>query len=112
MHELSIALGIVNIAKQEAEKAQVSEIKAIDLEIGSLSGVEVESLNFAWPMAVSGTVLENAEKRIHIIKARAKCAECGNDFELEHYFDTCPECGSHFKVIYKGKELRVKSLEV
>ena len=112
MHELSIAMGIVEIAEKEAEKANVSEVKAIDLEIGSLSGVEIEALNFAWPIAVADSVLENAEKRIKIIKARAKCLDCGFDFEIDNYFDACPECGSHFKDIYRGKEMRVKSLEV
>ncbi len=112
MHELSIAMGIVQIAEKEAEKAHVDRVLAIDLEIGSLSGVEIDSLNFAWPMAVANSVLENAEKRIHVIKAKAKCADCGFDFDLENYFDSCPKCGSQFKDIYKGKELRVKSLEV
>ncbi len=52
MHELSIAMGIVDIAKNEAVKHQFSEIELIELEIGTLSGVEIESLNFAWPLAV------------------------------------------------------------
>ncbi len=112
MHELSIAMGIVAIAEKEAKKANVTEIKAIDLEIGTLSGVEIESLNFSWPMAIAGSVLEKAEKRIHVIKAKAKCVECGFDYDIENFFDSCPKCGSHFKDIYKGKEMRVKSLEV
>ena len=31
MHELSIAMGIVKIAEKEAEKLNISEVKAIDL---------------------------------------------------------------------------------
>ncbi len=112
MHELSIAMGIVAIAEKEAKKANVAEVKAIDLEIGTLSGVEIESLNFAWPMAVANSVLEKAEKRIHLIKAKAKCMDCGFDYNIENLFDTCPKCGSYFKDIYQGKEMRVKSLEV
>ena len=112
MHELSIAMGIVTIAEKEAKKASVTEVKAIDLEIGTLSGIEIESLNFAWPMAVANSVLEHAEKRIHIIKAKAKCADCGFDYDIENLFDTCPKCHSPFKDIYQGKEMRVKSLEV
>ena len=112
MHELSIAMGIVQIAEKEAKKAQVDRVLAIDLEIGTLSGVEIEALNFAWPMAVAGSVLQMAEKRIHLIEAQAKCLDCGTDFKMMHFYDTCPICGSPFKNIYKGKELRVKSLEV
>ena len=112
MHELSIAMGIVSIAEKEAKKAGVTEVKAIDLEIGTLSGVEIESLNFAWPMAIANSVLEHAEKRIHVINAKAKCMDCDFDFEIKNLFDTCPKCGSQFKDVYQGKEMRVKSLEV
>ncbi len=111
MHELSIAMGIVDIAEKEAKKNGIKEIKTINLEIGTLSGVEIDALNFAWPMAVAGSVLENAEKRINIIEARAKCLDCGTEFKLENLFDACPECGSYFKEIIQGKEMRVKSLE-
>jgi len=112
MHELSIAMGIVEIAEREARKAGVTEIKAIDLEIGTLSGVEIESLNFAWPMAIEGSVLQNAEKRIHVIEAKAKCLECNTVYDLKNLFDACPKCGSHFKDVFQGKEMRVKSIEI
>ncbi len=112
MHELSIAMGIVAIAEKEAKKARVNEVKAIDLEIGTLSGVEISSLNFAWTMAIEGSVLQNAEKRIHVIEAKAKCLECETTFDINNLFDACPECGSHFKDVFQGKEMRVKSIEI
>jgi len=112
MHELSIAMGIVAIAEKEAKKANVKEVKAIDLEIGTLSGVEIESLNFAWPMAVENSVLQKAEKRIHVIEAKARCLECEQVFNINNLFDACPNCGSHFKDIFQGKEMRVKSIEI
>ena len=54
MHEMSIVLGIVKIAENEAQKAGVSSFTAIDLEIGNLSGVEWDALDFAWEAAVEG----------------------------------------------------------
>jgi len=112
MHELSIAIGIVEIAEKEAQKAGVNQVKKIDLEIGTLSGVEIPSLEFAWPMAVENSVLQNAERQIITIEAKAKCLDCGHTFDIQNTFDTCPKCGSYFKDIYQGKELRVKSLEI
>ncbi len=112
MHELSIAIGIVEIAEKEAAKAGVNSVKKIELEIGTLSGVEIDSLNFAWPMAVNNSVLQNAEKEIKIIKAKARCMDCNYVFDLEHLFDACPKCGSYFKDVFQGKEMRVKSIEV
>ncbi|MBG7629632.1 MAG: hydrogenase maturation nickel metallochaperone HypA [Bacteroidetes bacterium] len=112
MHELSIALGIVKIAEDETAKANAKQVTKIELEIGVLAGVELESLNFVWESAVKKTVLEEAEKVIDVIDGRGKCIDCDTEFEMMKIYDCCPNCGSNFKGILKGKELRVKALEV
>lgn len=111
MHEMSIALGIVNIAEEEAKKAAVNSFAAIDLEIGTLAGIEFDSLDFVWEAAVRDTVLEKAEKRITKINARSKCVDCDHEYPIKYIHDSCPKCGSFLKTILHGKELRVKSLE-
>ena len=98
--------------KRKAQKANANFVKAIELEIGSMSGVEMDSLEFAWPMAVKDTVLENARRDIDYIEAKARCLECETEFDLEHIYDECPNCKSYFKDIFRGKELRVKALEI
>ncbi len=112
MHELSVALGIVKIAEDVVHNEKANSVELIELEIGTLAGIEFDSLDFVWPMAVKNTILEHAKKRIDIIKAQAKCIDCDTIFELEHFYDSCPKCESNFKGILKGKELRVKALEV
>ncbi len=112
MHELSIAMGIVKIAETEIQKANAESVSLIELEIGALSGVEISSLEFVWPMAVKDSVLENAERKIDIIPATAVCVDCNQEFALENHYDACPKCGSYFKHILKGREMRVKALEV
>ena len=111
MHEMSIAMSIVNIADKEAKKAQVTEFAAIEMEIGTLAGIEFDALDFVWPAAVKGTVLENAEKRIRKIPAKARCGDCDKVYPLDYIYDNCSNCGSFLKSIIQGKELRVKSLE-
>ena len=112
MHELSIALGIVDIAEKETKKAGASKVDIIELEIGALSGVELDSLDFIWQNAVEGSVLENAKKEIDFIKAVGYCMECDLEFPMEFVYDNCPKCKGYMKDIIKGKELRVKALEV
>ncbi len=112
MHELSIALGIVKIAENETKKAQANKVDLIELEIGTLAGIEFDSLDFVWPSAVKDTVLENAEKKITVIEAKAKCIDCDTVFDIKYVYDSCPKCNSFLKGIIKGKELRVKALEV
>lgn len=112
MHEMSIALSIVDIASDICLKEQKSSATKIGLEIGQLSGVQYEALEFVWPLAVEGTVLEKAEKEIIKVNGEATCLECGNHYAVQHHYDNCPKCQSFFKEVTKGKELRVKYLEV
>lgn len=112
MHELSVALGIVNIAENEIKKAHATSVELIELEIGTLSGIEMESLNFVWPTAVYNTVLEHAVKKVNIIEGKARCIDCDSVFKIDHLYDSCPKCNSYLKGIIQGKELRVKAIEV
>lgn len=112
MHELSIVMSIVDIAQQQAMKAEAQAIEEIELDIGALSGIELDALEFAWPQGVKHTMLEKAVKKINRIEGRAECADCNNRFTIENYYDACPECGGHLIHITQGKELRVRSLVV
>lgn len=112
MHELSVALGIVDIAENETKKAHATSVEVIELEIGVLAGVELESLDFVWQTAVYNTVLEHAVKKINRIEGKAKCMDCDTVFKIDHLYDSCPKCQSYLKGVIQGKELRVKALEV
>jgi len=112
MHELSIVMGILRIAESETAKAGATNVDIIELEIGTLSGVELDALDFAWTQAVKHTVLEKAVKKIDLIEAKGHCLECDIVFPLEHIYDPCPKCQNYLKGIIQGKELRVKAIEV
>lgn len=112
MHELSIALSIVELAEEEARKANAVIITKVEVEIGTMAGVEQEALLFAWDSAIQGTIAQNASLVINSIQAEAHCMECGKDFPAEHFFVECPHCKSFRYQIIKGKELRVSSLMV
>lgn len=111
MHELSVAMGIVRIAENEMAKVKAKSVELIELEIGTLAGIEFDSLDFVWTSAVKDTVLENAEKRIKIIPGKAQCGACNTIYPIQFIYDNCPDCGSFLKSIVQGKELRVISLE-
>ncbi|TVQ74570.1 MAG: hydrogenase maturation nickel metallochaperone HypA [Balneolaceae bacterium] len=112
MHELSIALNIVDIASTETRKAGATRVTDLDIEVGSLSGVIVEALEFAMEVAVRDTILSEARVAIHPVKAQARCRKCGVEFEVRDYFEECPECASLDLQITRGQELKVRSLKV
>lgn len=110
MHELSIVMSIVDTAEIEADKAGVKQFNTIVLDIGAHSGVVLDALDFAWKAGVNGSVLENAERKINIIQAKAICVGCGSIFIQENIYDSCPECGSDYSELLQGKEMRIKEL--
>lgn len=112
MHELSVAIGIVRIAEEETARALAKKVELIELEIGDLAGIELDSLDYVWSAAVKGTVLENAKKTVHRVAGKGVCIDCNYEFSMQQYYDACPKCQSFLKNIVSGKELRVKALEV
>jgi len=112
MHELSIVMGIVDIAVKETAAADATTVDEIEIDIGCLSTVEMNAFEFAWQQGVKQTILENAEKKINRIEGKATCLDCNTQFRIENMYDACPACGKHLIEVTEGKELRVKSLVV
>lgn len=112
MHELSIVMGIIEIATREAEKAEASVVEEIELDIGRLSTVEPDAFEFAWKQGIRHTPLENAVKKINRPEGKARCLHCENEFPVAQLYDACPACGEHWIEILAGKELRVRSIIV
>jgi hydrogenase nickel incorporation protein HypA/HybF len=65
MHELSIAMGIVEIAAEEAERQRAARVEAVHLKLGALSGVVKEALLFSWDLACQETPLRGARLAVH-----------------------------------------------
>lgn len=110
MHELSIALSIVDIAEEEVKKNQASSVEEIEIEIGMLSNIQVDSLEFLWDNAVKSSVLEGARRKLNIIPGKARCTVCYTEFTMNEIFDACPECHDFLNEIVSGKELKIKSM--
>ena len=110
MHELSIALSIIDIAQAEAEKAKAKVIKEIEVDIGTLAGIEFESLEFSFSAVSKNTEMENTGFIINKIIAQSECRDCHKQFEAQQLFDICPECKGFNTFLVQGNELKVKSI--
>lgn len=112
MHELSIAQSIVELASEQAVSHHASAVEELELEIGRLAGVELQTLEFALESAVKGSLLENARILRHYIDGEGRCTDCETVFSMDNLLTPCPHCGSWCVHVVKGKELRVKSIVV
>jgi hydrogenase nickel incorporation protein HypA/HybF len=112
MHEFSLAVEVIKLAQQEAEKNLASSVSEITIEVGNISGVEAEAFESALRILSEGSLLEKT--CLNIVKRMGKgmCIACDNDFEMNHRMDTCPKCGSYPSEIRGGREFRVVSLVI
>ncbi|MGC2658972.1 MAG: hydrogenase maturation nickel metallochaperone HypA, partial [Bryobacteraceae bacterium] len=60
MHELSIALSIIEGAEEEVFRQGGGHVCAVHLRLGPLSGVVKDALMFSYDLACEGTLLEGS----------------------------------------------------
>ena len=110
MHELSIAMSIVDIASKKATESFSEKVTQVELDIGTMSGIEFESLRFALSVAVKDTLLEGTRFKINRIEPLCECNSCTHLYAPGQDFGACPECGNLDIEYIRGKELQIKSL--
>ena len=112
MHELSIAMSIVEMAQEEAETRGV-QVSAIHLKLGAMSGVVKEALLSCYELACEGTLLAGSRLLVDEIPVLVFCPECRQPRPLNsiQLFE-CSECGAPTPHILQGKELEVVALEI
>ena len=112
MHELSIALSILEIAAEEAERRGGLVVRAIHLKLGPLSGVVRESLLSAYDLAREGSSLETARLVVEEVPILLCCPTCDAKRpvpSIQHL--RCSHCGAAGEVV-QGRELEIAALEV
>ncbi len=112
MHEMSIVTSILQIVEEQARKGGATVINSIDLEVGRLAGIELESLRFCFQSARQGTMAARAELVVDEIPGQGHCPECDRDVDLDFPLAPCPLCGQAVVEAARGRELRVKSINV
>lgn len=105
-------MSIVDIASDHARKDNADRVIEIEIEVGSLSGVVVEALNFAMEAAIKNSVCDKAEWKIIEISAKAICSQTKKEYLVNDLYSKCPFCGKYGHELILGRELRVKSLLV
>lgn len=112
MHELSITQSIVDSAIAHAREENVQRVLSVTVEIGALSGVVPDAVEFCYASVTQGTLLDGTPLIIDWIPARGRCNECGHEQEIGNYFEICEQCGGYGFDVLQGEELRIKELEV
>jgi hydrogenase nickel incorporation protein HypA/HybF len=113
MHELSIAVSMVDRILEESESRGGLHVEAVHLKLGVLAGVDPDALAFSYGIACEGTSLAGSELVIETIPLRIYCHRCQSERapqSIQHI--CCPQCNSPSETILSGRELEVSTLEV
>jgi hydrogenase nickel incorporation protein HypA/HybF len=107
MHEMSIAISVVEACAERAGGARVLRVR---VEIGQLVAVLPDALRFSFDVCAQGTPVEGAELEILETPGRAICEDCKRSISLAAPFGRCT-CGGVLRIV-AGEELRVKDMEI
>jgi len=113
MHELSIALSLVEAACEKAAELGAVRVEALRLRLGPLSGVVRDALLFSFELAAAGTPIEGARLEIEDLPAVVFCPRCDAERRLpsiQHF--RCPVCDTLTPEVVQGRELELAALEV
>ncbi len=114
MHEVSIALGMVDELMKIAQKNNAKKIINVKLKIGKMSGIVTDSLKFAFDaIKLEYPLLSTSEIFIEEVPLVYECNDCNNLFKTNDiYFPSCPECKSYNLKLKSGEEQYIENVEV
>lgn len=112
MHEMSLAMGILQIVEDAARAQSFQRVRSVYLEIGQLAAVEVEAMRFCFDAVMRGTLAEGAALHVIPLQGQGLCFNCRRTVPLAALYDPCPACGGYAVQATAGTEMRVKELEV
>lgn len=113
MHEVSIALNLLEIVSDQCRKNGYNVIESINVRIGKASGIMPDALAFAFDAVKQDYPARNASLMIDIVPLTGQCHDCKNYFTSESDFVLhCPECQGTSFTITAGREMDIIDMEV
>ena len=112
MHELSVCLALLQQVERVAREHNARSIDRIVVRVGPLSGVEPDLLKNAYPIAVAGTIAEDAELEIEIADILVRCSRCEAESRATVNKMLCAECGDYRTILVSGDEMILQRVEL
>jgi hydrogenase nickel incorporation protein HypA/HybF len=115
MHELSIAIAIVEQATEVAQQHGGARVHSVRIRVGELSGVVKDALEFAWETATEGTPIAGAQLLVEDVPVRMRCTQCiaerGVVSPQELLCEVCRSPAYPWELI-QGRELELRAMEL
>ena len=106
---------IFQIVLRHAQLGDVSQVKSVTLEKGSLSDLQGEWVQRYFDHLSRGTVVAGAKLKINRVPAVFHCRDCQESFEITSLLEedlSCAQCRSREVTLISGSAYHVKNMEV
>lgn len=112
MHELSVCLSLLGQLESIARENNAEAITRVELELGPLCGVEAELLRNAYPIAVAGTLAQDAELVIDEGELVVECTTCGARSPATPNRLLCGSCNDFRTRVISGADMLLRRVEL
>lgn len=113
LHELSVALGLLEGVRETANRDAVERVLAVHVRVGALTGIAPDALQFSWELASAGTVAEKSTLKIDHVPLTVFCDRCATERQPAPASGlVCPVCSTACPTIVHGRELQLVAMEV
>jgi len=110
MHEMSIAVALVEQLEALAAEHGASRIEEVHLRAGAMRGIVPEALELAFEVAAEGSVAEGGRIVLEVVQPVARCRVCGARFEPQIDSFLCRECGEADVELIAGNDILITSV--
>ena len=110
MHEMSIAIQVLETALAAAADSGAGRVTEVEVEAGAMKLIVPEALELAWSAVVEGTPAAGSRMRVVEVPVEARCRDCGRQYSpsLDNFL--CPGCGQADVEITGGDDIILKSV--
>ena len=112
MHEGALTENLFEHVLVHAREANAKRVTRVKVTIGALSDATPESIQFYFSQLAPGSIVENAALEFDTAPGKAICPSCGNEFQIEDIYATCPVCNTFPIKVVSGDGVYLSSLEV
>jgi hydrogenase nickel incorporation protein HypA/HybF len=113
MHELSIAIALVDLACEASADLGATRVDALHVRVGPLAGVVEEALSFSFELAAAGTPAEGARLLFERVPLVVFCSVCNEEKAIsspQHL--RCPACDALTPEVRGGRDLQLTAVEI
>lgn len=113
MHEMAIAMSLLELAEKEAAANGCSRLLSVTVHYGELAGIMPEALQLAFSALTANSPHAGTRLELVSLPLRLRCPFCQTTFEGGNdIFQPCPNCGEEFgHIVEQGRELLLARIE-